>query len=377
MTKTVGSVPVITGNFAPYRLVMRDSDSWSPSFDEVVGNQYDFGRLFRVSTGVDIGIRPLSMLVCFDGTLAIPMSVGTDPDKCLQLFNKTLSEALMGGLYCEAMSPDDLCFGEASYHAYCRHNSTSRGPQSSKSLAFRTRTASPFDILGLWRPEVVSVDSFHQSIWKGRDRLAGIEADISSAFLYGCTFYARCQWSEALLHLWTTSEQILSQIWKDEIVNGASIDGISTKDRRAFLEDSRTWSASTIIEVLFQTGKLDAQIYLILNTARKARNAFVHRSATITREIAQAALSGAIELASIRLAGTKNEFHANEIISLVETRSRSPLGQRMKGEDSPQYVARLPVFPAPSFPEWGDQPYEVIEEFCFERVDQSSIHGAG
>ena len=153
-------------------------------------------------------------------------------------------------------------------------------------------------------------------------------------------------------------------------------DGISTKDRRAFLEDSRTWSASTIIELLFQTGKLGAQIYRILNTARKARNAFVHRSAPITREIAQAALSGAIELASLRLAGTKNAFHANEIISLVEARSRSPLGQRMKGEDSPQYVARLPVFPAPSFPEWGDRPYEIIEEFCFERVDQTSIQDA-
>jgi hypothetical protein len=88
---------------------MRDTDAWEPTFQDVVERRYDFGRLHRISTGVDVGILPFSMLVCFDGTLALPLTGPPDPDKALSIFNRTLSEMLIGGLYCEAMSPDDLC----------------------------------------------------------------------------------------------------------------------------------------------------------------------------------------------------------------------------------------------------------------------------
>ena len=352
---------------------MRDTDVWDPSFQDVVDRRYDFGRLHRISTGVDVGILPLSMLVCFDGTLAIPLTGPPDRDKALAIFNRTLSEALIGGLYCEAMSPNDLCFGEASFQAYVRHNGSSRGLHSGRCISFRTRTVGSLEILDLLEPERISISEFHNAIFRGRDRLKGIEADISATLLYGCTFFARGQWSEALLHLWTTAEQILSQMWTDGFVNGSTIDGISNRKRRDFLEDSRTWSASTIVEVLYQTGRIDADTYSLLDTARRARNSFAHRATTVTREHAISALAASVKFAALRLKGSKAEFEPKDIIEMIESRSGAYVqwGLRERAPSREGAIAWMPIPPVPSFPEWGDKPYEIIEELCFIPIEEN------
>jgi len=367
------TLPVITGNFAPYRLIMRDTDTWEPSFQDVVERRYDFGRLHRISTGVDVGILPFSMLVCFDGTLAIPLTGPPDPDKALSIFNRTLSEMLIGGLYCEAMSPDDLFWGEASHKAYVRHNGYARGLHSSRCIALRTRTAGSLEILDILQPERVTVENFHEAIFLGRDRLKGIEADISSTLLYGCTFFARGQWSEALLHLWTTAEQILSQIWTDDFVDSSRIDGISSRKRKDFLEDTRTWSASTIIEVLYQTGKIDDETYSLLDAARRARNSFAHRATRVCKEQAKSALEASIRMAALRLQGTKAEFKPEDIVEMVEGRNRGGMGWSLRKPDptNERAVACLPIPPVPSFPEWGDKPYEIIDELCFIPIEEN------
>lgn len=367
------TVPVITGNFAPYRLIMRNTDAWEPTFQEVVNLRYDFGRLHRISTGVDIGIRPFSLMVCFDGTFALPIVGTPDPEKALALFNRTLSELLIGGLYCEAMSPDDLFWGEASLKAYVRHNGYSRGLHSSRCIALRTRTAGTLEILNLLNPERITVDKFHDAITHGRDRLKGIDADISGTLLYGCTFFARRLWSEALLHLWTTSEQILSQIWKDDFVNASQVNGISSKKRKDFLEDTRTWSASTIVEMLFQTGKIDCETYGLLDAARRARNSFAHRATTVTMEHAKSALEAAIRLAALRLQGTQAEFNPQDIVQMVEGKSCGGMGWTLRKPDptGEKAVAWMPIPPVPSFPEWGNKPYEIIDELCFVPIEEN------
>jgi hypothetical protein len=367
------TVPVITGNFAPFRLIMRDTDQWEPSFQEVVNLQYDFGRLHRISTGVDVGILPLSMLVCFDGTFAIPFFGNPDPDNALEIFNRTLSEMLIGGLYCEAMSPDDLFIGEASHKAYVRHNGYSSGLHSRRCIAFRTRYANSLEILDLWKPDRITVSKFHEAIFLGRDRLKGIEADISSTLLYGCTFYARGQWSEALLHLWTTAEQIIAQIWKDDFVNNSQVNGISSAKRKRFLGDNRTWSASTIIEVLYQTGKIDSETYSLLDKARVARNSFVHRATRVDRDDARSSLEASMRLASLRLRGTKAEFQPADIVAMVDRKTRAGMAWGLKKPDPSGETegACLPIPPVPSFPEWGNQPYEIVEELCFIPIEEN------
>jgi hypothetical protein len=227
--------------------------------------------------------------------------------------------------------------------------------------------------LDILQPERVTVENFHEAIFLGRDRLKGIEADISSTLLYGCTFFARGQWSEALLHLWTTAEQILSQIWTDDFVDSSRIDGISSRKRKDFLEDTRTWSASTIIEVLYQTGKIDDETYSLLDAARRARNSFAHRATRVCKEQAKSALEASIRMAALRLQGTKAEFKPEDIVEMVEGRNRGGMGWSLRKPDptNERAVACLPIPPVPSFPEWGVNPYEIIDELCFIPIEEN------
>lgn len=92
--------PVFKANYAPLRFVLRDADTWSPTLDEINGRTYNYVRLHRLSTFLDVGLRPFSMGICFDGTLILP-KVANVPDArtALSVFNRLLSELLVGGLY--------------------------------------------------------------------------------------------------------------------------------------------------------------------------------------------------------------------------------------------------------------------------------------
>src|SRR4051812_12870703 len=66
-------VPVITGNYAPIRFVTRGaSDNWNPTIEQLNRRDYDYVKLHRLSTFLDVNIRPYSMGICFDGTLVLP-----------------------------------------------------------------------------------------------------------------------------------------------------------------------------------------------------------------------------------------------------------------------------------------------------------------
>lgn len=51
-------VPVIIGNYAPFRLVLRDTDTWSPTLEQINSREYDYVKLCRLSCFIDIGIAP-------------------------------------------------------------------------------------------------------------------------------------------------------------------------------------------------------------------------------------------------------------------------------------------------------------------------------
>lgn len=65
-------IPIVIGNCAPFRLVMRDTDKWSPTLNEINTLTYDYIKLNRNSTNVDIEIRPFSLIIGFDGSLILP-----------------------------------------------------------------------------------------------------------------------------------------------------------------------------------------------------------------------------------------------------------------------------------------------------------------
>ena len=61
-------IPIVIGNCAPFRLVLRDTDKWSPTLKEINTLSYDYVKLNRNSTNFDIGIRPFSLIIGFDET---------------------------------------------------------------------------------------------------------------------------------------------------------------------------------------------------------------------------------------------------------------------------------------------------------------------
>jgi hypothetical protein len=357
-------VPVVTGNFAPFRLVLRDGyDKWAPSLDQINSRSYDYVKLHRASMFVDIGIAPFSLVVCFDGTLALPaIDKYRDPDNALSDFNKFLCEVLLGGTYSEAMTPDDICLGRMTLTAYCKTHMASRGAHSNFHQAIRQKHVGTLDVIRLLDPETITVSALMNAIAKGRTRLAGIGPVSAETLLYGATFFARNQWAESLIHLWTSIEQIVEAMWRDRVLSASVIDGIPPKSRLAFLKDHRTWPVATKVELLYQKALLPEQTYALLDTARKARNDFAHSGAMPSRADAEAALDGMFQIGALRITNHSDCAALDEIPQLVKARSRAYADWDRQGKPLEGVTHWLSIPPLPGDPNWGDEPYEIIEE---------------
>ena len=65
-------IPIIIGNCNPFRIIAREIDKWNPSLDEINTLSYDYVKLNRNSTALDVNIKPFSLIVGFDGSLILP-----------------------------------------------------------------------------------------------------------------------------------------------------------------------------------------------------------------------------------------------------------------------------------------------------------------
>jgi hypothetical protein len=370
-------VPVVIGNYRPFRLVVRDAkDLWNPTLQDLNRRSYDYAKLHRVSTYLDFAVGSFPMAVCFDGTLALPaIQEYHDQEKALRTFNKVLSQAMLGGVYCEAMSPDDVCLGTMTLSGYCQILPPTRGPVSSFHRAIRTKYVGAFDVILLLQPEIISVDELKKAISIGCERLDSIKSASPETLLYGMTFYARGQWAEALIHLWTSIEQVVATIWKEHILV-SSLPGISARRRKDFLEDTRTWTASTRLELLYQRKLLPASTYALVDTARLARNAFAHQGERPSSAAADAALDALFHLISLNLTTCKDLNLMHNVVQLIKDRAKTYRGWQKPFRDwnpkeplPPEAVAWIKTPPLPGDPGWGDKPYEVIEDLKLEPVD--------
>lgn len=365
-------VPVITGNCLPFRLVLREGhDVWEPSIEQINNRAYDYVKLHRASTFLDVGIRPLSMAVCFDGTLALPaIKQYRDPECALATFNRTLCEALVGGVYSEAMSPDDICLGRMTYTAYCKIIGAGRGAVSKFHKAIRTRCVGPLDAILLLDPETITDTELQTAVAIGRKRLRLMGPTTPETLLYGTTFFARNQWAESLIHLWTSIEQIIDAMWQEKMISESSVSGISKKARGAFLKDYRTWTASTKLEVLYQKELLPDTTYTLLNAARKARNSFAHYGTLPSREETEAALDGLLQIGSLRVTSYGDACELDSVAELVKARSQVHADWERRGEPIEGVTHWLDIPPVPGDKAWGDRPFEIIEELTLKPLER-------
>lgn len=357
--------PVILGVHNPFRLVLRSGeDTWKPTIEEINGRSYDYVKLHRVSTFIDSGHASFPIAVCFDGTLALPLvEKFHKPEKALSEFNHALCAALVGGVYCEAMSPDDLCAGMMTLNAYSKFVGPSRGSLSMTHQALRLKVGGPFDSIKLLNPEIVGHLEFSNAVSSGRDKLKTIGTNNPELLLYGATFYARNQRAEALLHLWTFVEGIIQVIWDNQVKATAAVEGIPAKARKELLDNNSLWPVATKLELLHRMNLLPAAIYARLHIARKARNQFVHRGIAPELSEVDGVLDSLFELISLRLFGHSKDLHLISIPDLIRSRRQKYLAwDKDPTPESPTHW--LPAPPIPGDKGWGDQPFERIDSLC-------------
>ena len=93
-------VPIIIGNCAPFRLVMRKEDVWNPTLEQINNRKYDYVKLCRISMFLDIGIAPYSLAIGFDGSLILPaIEEFRNRDNAVNKLNEVLGVLLLGGIY--------------------------------------------------------------------------------------------------------------------------------------------------------------------------------------------------------------------------------------------------------------------------------------
>ncbi|MES9973127.1 MAG: hypothetical protein ABW094_02630 [Candidatus Thiodiazotropha sp.] len=362
-------VPIIIGNAAPFRLIVREEDDWEPTLEEINSREYDYVKLHRLSTYLDIGIRPFSLGMAFDGSLVLPATDKfRDKDVALDKFNEVLAHLLFGGIYTEAVSPEDITFGTLTFDGYSRSISSSSGAVAKFHQAIRQKHVGTIDVISLLNPCTLNVEDLESAYKKGRDTLSPIKQLSSGILLSGVTYFVRHQWSESLVTLWTIIEQLVSHIWDTEVINRK--DGEIT-GRKKFLRDYRTWTTSTRVEVLYQNDLISKNEYALLNNARKARNDFVHSGVVPTKDNASACIEVLFKLVSLIISNYADSQSLNGVLESVTGNLRGPLVPEGKVILEEQVSHWLEIPPIPGDVNWGDKEYEVIDSLVLQPVDKS------
>jgi hypothetical protein len=354
-------IPIVTANCAPLRFISRGlADSWSPTTEQINKRTYDHIKLHRLSTYLDIGIGPFSLGVCFDGTLILPATKEfLNTDFALKTFNTALSQMLLGGIYSEAVSPDDIGFGAMTLTGYSRSDGGGDGPAALLQRAARNKHIGTLEVIWLLNPEIIQTGDIESALATGRKLLSALGDIPSEQILYGITFFAKRQWAEALIHLWTTTERVIEIAWRNHVISDRLA---PSKRRRQFLDDHRTWTASAKLEVLFQKGLLPREVYERLDHARKARNEFAHRAIVPSQDDSSIALQALFELASLCVSEFDSTDQFAQVITLAKTRCHResfPKADRNQIHGVTHWLT-LPLLPGDK--NWKDEDHELIPE---------------
>lgn len=359
-------VPVVIGNCAPFRLVLRDTDKWNPTLNEINTLSYDYVKLNRNSTCIDIGIRPFSLIIGFDDSLILPfMHPYNKKESAVNLFNRFLGELLLGGIFSEAVIPDNVAFGRMILEGYNYIDGGFNGLISNFHQALRLKEVSNLDAISLIEPITISTDELTKSYVKGHKIFNRLNHMSPNILLEGVSNYVSSNWAQSLILLWTNIEQLINQIWIEKVVNPDM-----SKKRKEFLSDFRTWTAAAKIETLLLTGCIMKETYEMLNASRKTRNDFMHRTENINKESVDVALESLFQLISLINSEYDRTDLQNDILSMIKSKHRGSLEKHTSiKNDEVKYWKYMP--PLPGLSSWGDKPFELIDELQLRDIKQS------
>lgn len=354
-------MPVAVAFPSPFRLIMKDaSDTWGATLQDINKSTYNYVKLNRVSPAFDGNIAPYAMFTGFDGSLIVPLlpEYRDFPDSAA-VFNRVLAELLLGGVYTEAVAPTDILFGHLLETGYVRVGMSSASYAASFHTSIRMQCADPSSSIRLLDPPSILFEDYERAVHTGRGVLATVPTLSPEIFLSGITHFVRGQFPEALVTMWTAVEQVLSHVWDLKVRQEGSKDP-SIPGRKKFLEDYRTWPASTRIELLYQIGFVPASVYVSLDEARKARNAFIHSGKRPPVAAVKCSIEGAFGLLSLCASDFTSTARLHSTLQVVLERQdgyRFPHKGERAGE--PTHWRYLP--PLPGETGWKEAEYETFD----------------
>lgn len=360
-TEEIKHVPIVIGNYYPFRLVFRDIDKWEPSLEDINNRTYDYVRLNRISTFIDVGITPFSLGIGFDGSLVLPASKEFRcREDALEKFNETLGIFLLGGVYCESMLPTDISYGTLTFDGYAKIHGGGSGAASKFHHSIRTKLVGTLEVMNLYTPQTISIIDLENAYLEGKKIFQRLTNLTPNMLLNGTSHFVRHLWAESLIFLWTSIEQVVNVIWKKEIVDiniGDMVEG-----RSKFLKDFRTWTTSTRIEVLYQKGLVNIEVYKLLNSARKSRNDFIHNGGKLNQEKVKPALDALFKLISLFITEYNNSTRLDKTLEIIYRNQRGDLYPQKSVLKMDEVTHWLAIPPIPGDINWGDKEYERIEE---------------
>lgn len=362
--------PIIIGNCRPFRIIERETDNWNASLKEINENEYDYVKLNRMSTFIDIGIAPFSLGIGYDGSLILPATKEfANKENSLEKFNQTLGILLLGGIYSESVQPDNISYGTLFFNGYIKIHGGSSGLIAGFHKSIRSKLVGTMDSIKLLEPKSIRVSDLKSAYLKGENIFDKIPNLSPNMLLDGTSHYVRNQWSESLIFLWTSIEQLVNQIWKSEVID-KEINGVIA-GRKDFLKDFRSWTTSTRIEVLFQKEFIPIEVYELLNLARKTRNDFIHNGKQLSKEKVDNALISIFNLISLIVTEYKSINELDETLNSIQKNQRGDLFPKKKTLEKEEVTHWLEIPAIPGDRHWGDKDYEIIEELVLKPMPKN------
>lgn len=285
--------PVLVAYLSPLRIVTRGlGDEWETSIGEINSGSYNAVKLHRLSCSVICPwLKNGYVHIGYDGSIVLP-DIYKSKESAVVDINRLFGQLFLGGVFCKAVTVDDI--DEGMYYPstqYVRTFGQAEGFTPQLHATLRQRMASPLHAISLLNPETVNSITIIKAAQVGENLGSKIPELSLHLLLQGFSDYFKRDWAGCVSVLWICLEQVLSHLWKTRIIAKANKSAASIPGRVHFLDDSRTWTSSTRLELLFQQRIVSMTAYSNATIARKARNALAHSGALPTESQATALTS--------------------------------------------------------------------------------------
>ncbi|MCP2080844.1 UNVERIFIED_ORG: hypothetical protein J2W74_002030 [Methylorubrum zatmanii] len=364
-------VPVLIAVSSPLTAITLDeNDKFELSLEDINSLSYDRLKLCRSTMTVDGGLGVLGgdatkagVIVSFTGAMLFPLFKGVDRAFVLSSANKVIFEMLLGGIPFDAISPDDIGFGEIYGTGYFMLTGGAEGANYNFLMSLQQVTISNYEAIKLYKLRSYTKTEIAAAIEKGTSYAKCLSEINPSLFLDGLTHLRRRQLPSALIFIWSTAEFLLSRIWQDRIIpQGTGITG-----RKRFVE-SNQWQAAHRAEVLFQIGIIDEQIYNKLNIARSARNTLAHRGEEPGEDVCLSGLGASLSLMSLIV----SSYSDATLFDHIGKRHRS---EETEGPSQP--LAWRHIKAVPGHPQWDETEFPRHPELELVPLKASKGDGDG